>query len=1436
MKKNIVLDASQNGNGRMKVQDTRSSRFLSDLVTHTKYAGYIPSLERRQSWDECIDESMEMHIRKYPMLEEEIKYAFNNFVRPKHVLPSMRSVQFGGIPIEFAPNRIYNCSYAPCEHEFIFAEFLFLLLGGTGTGYSVRKRHIKKLSMVKTPDGSRRFMIGDSIEGWADSVRQLTYAYLKGNTLPEFDYRDIRPKGSLIKKTGGRAPGPDKLILCHQNINNVLKQGIGRRLTSLEVHDICCYLADCVLAGVREAAMIAIFDLDDMDMITAKGIFQCEKIKLLEETEDKRIVKFKLKEKQIMNTNTYGKEDRYGYLTIEMTRKFGDWDYDNLMETGELSWYYIHPQRARANNSAALRRGEVKENQFRQLWKRTEESKSGDPGILWVNDDDSGTNPSLRSGTKVLTSNGIFNIEKLENTIFKVKNLNGIWSPAKCFLSGNNKRLYEVKLEDGSIYHATKEHKWAILDKNDKFQRTYGRWNKKKTTELKAGMELPLLKNTSISHSNIGNKDDGFIIGWLYGDGWISIRKSTNKVQYGMCISADDAKNGILDKMQKIIPERFGENVDFRFRKDRNLYEICLNSEKSRKFFDKFGVNKKEFGLPSKIWNSLSDEFIFRFIDGLFSSDEWAYKHKNANSIRIGFTSVNKKMINDVKELLGFYGILGNIRKNKPVKSVTFPNGITSTNCKISYQYRISHINNTHWFSSLFSLSHIKKQKVIANIDRYLPKNNNTIKVVSVNPTEIYEDVWDISVYDDTHCFQLATCVTGNCGEISLLPYQFCNLTTAVVYDVKSQEELDERVRVAAFIGTLQAGYTNYHYLRPVWQDTTEKEALLGVSMTGIASGAVLEFDLKKAARVAVKENEKISKRIGINPAARLTCVKPEGCLTSDTIISTKQGILTLEEIGDTDGEMWQEHDYDCYTDDGVKNSKKFYVNGKSNTKIVTLDSGLVLEGTKIHEFKVIRNNKYDWIESKDLQIGDILPYSLGEYDGGEYQQLNSIDIEQSKNNSRNIIKQPKVLTENLAWFIGLYFADGSNHTQIRIHGDISIQKGFNKCITIVENLFGINANMVKYNKDVKDKRCRIEINSDVLQSYLAANNLKKDKSHNISMPLIIRKSPKSVIEAFIDGFMTGDGNTSGDSWSMVTTSHNFAKQMVVVMRSIGRDCKYRIFNNLNSFSSRQRYWIQERKGRNTLHKNKKSNKKWLNESWGILDELGLNEFSADKIVQIDDGYSLTYDINVEDNHTYIANSFVSHNTGTLAAGIMGNGIHSMFGKFIIRNNRIKKHDPTYAFLKEIMPDFVEDEFNNEKDSAVISIPLRAPNGAITRNEPTIDMLNRIKRFSNEWIKTGHKKGCNTHNVSATVYVRADGWDEIATWMWKNRNVYNGITCLDFDGGNYKQAPFIEINEDQYNEMMSRFPKTVDFTQVQEDGATIDLVNDLACSSGSCEI
>ena len=608
---------------------------LSSITVFSKYAKYLPEKQTRETWEEIVERYQNMMVKKYPKLENEIKESIS-LIKKKRVLPSMRALQFAGPAAEVNNARIYNCCYLPVDSIHSFSETMFLLLGGTGVGYSVQKHHVEQLPAITAPGKRRNYLIEDSIMGWADAIKMLMKAYLKGGSMPVFDYRAIRHKGARLVTAGGKAPGPEPLKICIAHVQAVLdRKQPGEKLSPLECHDILCHIANSVLAGgIRRSAMIALFSHDDEDMLTCK---------------------------------------------------FGN-------------WWELNEQRGRANNSAVLERDVITEEQFKNLWKKVEASGSGEPGLYWTHNKDWGTNP---------------------------------------------------------------------------------------------------------------------------------------------------------------------------------------------------------------------------------------------------------------------------------------------------------------------------------------------------------------------------------CCEIALRPYQFCNLCEVNVSDVVSQEDLNDRVCAAAFFGTLQAGFTNFHYLRPIWQRTTQKDALLGIGMTGIASGEILKYNLKEAAYLAKITNQLISEKLGTNEAARVTCIKPSG--TTSCVLGTSSGI------------------------------------------------------------------------------------------------------------------------------------------------------------------------------------------------------------------------------------------------------------------------------------------------------------------------------------------------------------------------------HAWHAPYYLRTVRFGKDEAIAQYLSIYHPELCEEDVLRPHDTLCVRIPVKAPEGSIFRDETAIDTLERVKKFSMEWIKPGHINGDNTHNVSATISILENGWKEVGEWMWENREYYNGLSVLPYWGGTYQQAPFEDITEEEYNKRIATL-KHIDLTKVVEVDDNVEFGQVTACAGGACTI
>ena len=341
----------------------RSNQLLSEIVSFRTYAKHLPNFGRREIFSETLNRNMQMHLDKFPKLSRDIVKAYQK-VHEFKVMPSMRALQFGGEAILKNNIRSFNCSFLHIDNERSFSEALFLLLSGTGVGYSVQRRHVNKLSSIQMPREEGEFIVHDSINGWAQALETLMDAYFFGSIRPVFNFSNIRQKGSYLVTTGAKAPGPAPLKHMLEQVEIRLKAAMGRRLKPIEVHDIVCIIADCVLSGgIRRAALIVLFDRTDDEMLKCK----------------------------------------HG------------------------TWWEKHPYRARANNSAVLPRGAVKKDQFEYIYKMCIESNAGEPGFFWTNDENLGTNPCAEIS---LQSNQFCNLTTINQTGVKDKKdwLNRVYS------------------------------------------------------------------------------------------------------------------------------------------------------------------------------------------------------------------------------------------------------------------------------------------------------------------------------------------------------------------------------------------------------------------------------------------------------------------------------------------------------------------------------------------------------------------------------------------------------------------------------------------------------------------------------------------------------------------------------------------------------------------------------------------------------------------------------------------------------------------------------------------------------------------------------------------------------------------------------------------------------------------------------------------------
>lgn len=342
---------------------------LQDFIAISRYSRYRKSLGRREIWEEAVERVRNMHLRKFAQfattkpkeiwfkelekegktnaefrgifgnltsLTDEIWEAFE-LVKSKSVLPSMRSLQFGGKAIEAAHGRLYNCSFSYADRPTFFREALYLMLCGVGVGFSVQTRHIEKMPPLPVRGEemelpARHFTVEDSIEGWSDAIDALIQSYYQ-NYVAEFNFSKIRGRGEPLKTAGGKAPGHLPLKRCIREVNNLLKGASGRNLRPIEVYDCVMHMAQAVLSGgVRRSATLCLFSPEDTEMANAK--------------------------------------------------------------TG--TWFETNPQRSFSNNSTLLDRNTVDQETFHSLFDR--QKQFGEPGFYFASSPDYGANPCVEIG------------------------------------------------------------------------------------------------------------------------------------------------------------------------------------------------------------------------------------------------------------------------------------------------------------------------------------------------------------------------------------------------------------------------------------------------------------------------------------------------------------------------------------------------------------------------------------------------------------------------------------------------------------------------------------------------------------------------------------------------------------------------------------------------------------------------------------------------------------------------------------------------------------------------------------------------------------------------------------------------------------------------------------------------------------------------------
>ena len=393
--------------------------------------------------------------------------------------------------------------------------------------------------------------------------------------------------------------------------------------------------------------------------------------------------------------------------------------------------------------------------------------------------------------------------------------------------------------------------------------------------------------------------------------------------------------------------------------------------------------------------------------------------------------------------------------------------------------------------------------------------------------------------------------------------------------------------------------------------------------------------------------------------------IAPTGCQKKETIVATEDGLLRLDELVDVNGDKWQERgDITAIQERGTNKILKGYINGYAQTKKIKLYSGIELESTFNHQYRVIRNGTYLWCRADELVVGDIIPSRINYYNKDDYCGITYPKITKYHKNSKDV-RFPDVLDEKFAFILGCYFANGStkknrrgNYSIIRFAMNAKKENDINKLMDYCYEVFGVRPriSIPKNRATCAD----VYIASVKLCSLFSVNGLIKGKAYNLHIPKLIRQSPRSVIEAFIDGYYMCDGSSYKNTKYIDTVSYTMAQELAVVFRALGTDIKIYIDNKrTGSLGSRALYRVYFG-GRMSIDNKYTANRQRRDTLTQVKEMLG-DDFIFDEVIAIEDSTNMTYDIEVENDHYYLANGVVSHNTISLLMGGFSGGVEPLF-------------------------------------------------------------------------------------------------------------------------------------------------------------------------------
>ena len=660
--------------------------------------------------------------------------------------------------------------------------------------------------------------------------------------------------------------------------------------------------------------------------------------------------------------------------------------------------------------------------------------------------------------------------------------------------------------------------------------------------------------------------------------------------------------------------------------------------------------------------------------------------------------------------------------------------------------------------------------------------------------------------------------------------YQPCNLTTINCKKTKTEEEFLESCKSASFIGTLQAGLNSAPYLGEVTEQIIKREALLGVSMTGVMDNPELILQpnlLKSGAKIAIEANSYLAPKININKAARICTQKPEGCRPLNAITTTNKGIFTLSELLENHNirETWCDFSEDLLTDGGK--ITKTFINGVSDTVKIKMLYGIELISTPNHpwfvKYKIDTRKRSkrieinDWIRADQIEKDHVIDIQLGVYNKKESSPLKKEfrlkDYDKHLYNA-NDITQPEKLDEDLSWLLGYVWGDGCiSKDTYRMRFIDEYKEHLEKAQSIIMDKFGIVANLYK----CKDRNAyTLECSNKFLWHWLMVNEIFKYDEDQIGfIPNVVRSSSKNDIIAFIAGIIDSYGCVNDSiirkkikrrKVIISTSSDRFADHLQFVGMAVGLLFSKSLNTKGNNLQKKKHMWLMNLSGhvdKESFSVLKRNSCKMSHEKEDFLYTHEYNSKNIGilgKVLSIEEGEKLlTCDVETE-NHWFFAGAIKSHNSSSCILGT-SSGMHPHHYKRYLRRVQANKNENVFEHFYNGNPIACEKSVwsANDTDYVVTFACETSSNARIKNDMSAIDLLEVVKMIQRYWVDEGvNKELCvvpnTSHTVSNTINVKEEEWDSVSDFIYENQNYLAGISLLSNSGDkDYPQAPFTAI-------------------------------------------